>query len=87
MASVLHFTEEEKDAIHIGDHSGAFGKVVGAVTAPLPPSSADIHHLEGNTVGEKWVSFLMAEAGDDSEQKSTSPESASEPPSENGDVR
>jgi hypothetical protein len=65
MASVLHFTEEEKDAIHIGDHpGGAFGKVVGAVAAPFPPSATDIEHLEGDTVREKWVNFLLAEAGD-----------------------
>ena len=67
MASVLHFTEEEKDAIHIGDHhGGTFGKVVGAVAAPFPPSAADMEHLEGDTVREKWVNFLLAEAGDDS---------------------
>jgi hypothetical protein len=65
MASVLHFTEEEKDAIHIGDGTSAFGRVVGAVAAPLPPSAADIEHLEGDNVREKWVNFLMAETGGD----------------------
>lgn len=58
MASVLHFTEEEKDAIHIGDGPGAFEKVVEAVAAPLPPSAADMQHLEGANVREKWVNFF-----------------------------
>jgi len=83
MASVLHFTEEEKDAIHIGDHSGALGKVVGAVAAPLPPSAADIDHLEGDTVREKWVNFLLAEAGDEDDTK----EPPTDLPATNGDVR
>jgi hypothetical protein len=65
MASVLHFTEEERDAIHIGDGPGAFQKVVGAVAAPLPPSAADMQHLEGANVREKWVNFLLAETGGD----------------------
>lgn len=83
MASVLHFTEEEKDAIHIGDHSGALGKVVGAVAAPLPPSAADIDHLEGDTVREKWVNFLLAEAGDEDDTKGP----PTDLPATNGDVR
>lgn len=81
MASVLHFTEEEKDAIHIGDHSGTLGKVVGSLTAPPPPSKADIDHLEGDTVREKWVNFLLAETGDEDEA------AAAEPPSTNGEAR
>lgn len=63
MASLLHFSEDEKDAIHIGDGTGTLGKVVGVVAAPLPPAAADINHLEGDSVREKWVNFLLAEAG------------------------
>jgi hypothetical protein len=64
MASLLHFTEEEKDKVGVGDnpHTGPIGKVVGAVTAPLPHSDL---HLEGDTVREKWVSFLLSEAGEE----------------------
>jgi len=86
MASVLHFTEEEKDAIHIGDHSGTFGKVVGSLAAPLPPSAADIDHLEGDTVREKWVNFLLAEAGGEEDAPSSN-EKVAENPATNGDAR
>ena len=64
MASVLHFTEEEKDRVHIGPHAGALEKVVHSVAAPIPPSKADVEHLAGDTVREKWVSFLLAETED-----------------------
>lgn len=63
MASLLHFTEEEKDKIHISEFN--IGKVVGAVAAPLPPSKADVEHLEGQNVREKWVNFLLAETDGD----------------------
>lgn len=70
MASVLHFTEEEKEKIHIGGGSGGrIGKVVGAVAAPLPPAVADVDHLEGDNVREKWVNFLLAETEDESGKK------------------
>lgn len=65
MASLLHFSEDEKDGIHIGEGHSTLGKVVDAVAAPLPPSKADMEHLEGDTVGEKWVNFLLAETGED----------------------
>ena len=43
-----------------------FGKkVVESVAAPLPPSRADMEHLEGDNVREKFLSFLMAETDDD----------------------
>lgn len=67
MASLLHFSDDEKDAIHIGDATGTLGKVVGVVAAPFPPAAADINHLEGDSVREKWVSFLLAEAGGEEE--------------------
>lgn len=62
MASLLHFTEEEKEKIHIIAGIGTLSKVVGAVAAPLPPAASD--HLDGNTVSEKWVNFLLAETDD-----------------------
>jgi chromosome segregation ATPase len=61
MASVLHFTEEEKQKVHIDDRHIALGKVMG----PFPPSKADMQHLEGDNVREKWVNFLLAETDDD----------------------
>lgn len=66
MASVLHFTEDEKEKVHIGSeaHFG-IGKVVESVAAPLPPSKADVEHLEGDNVREKFFNFLMAETDDD----------------------
>lgn len=85
MASVLHFTEEEKDAIHIGEHSGTLGKVVGAVAAPLPPSAADIDHLEGDTVREKFYNFLLAETEEDGMQVAGK-EPPNEAPIANGDA-
>lgn len=65
MASLLHFTEEEKDKVHLHAPAGTLGKVVGSVAAPLPPSRADVEHLEGNNVREKWVNFLLAETDDE----------------------
>lgn len=65
MASVLHFSEDEKSRIHLGESAGgALGKVVNAVTAPLPKSNMDVDKLEGDSVREKWVNFLLAETGD-----------------------
>jgi seryl-tRNA synthetase len=64
MASVLHFSEDEKERVHIGPESGALGMVVHTVAAPLPPSKADVEHLAGDSVREKWVNFLLAETED-----------------------
>jgi len=66
MASVLHFTDEEKEKVHISNvHThggiGAIKRVGSVVAAPLPPSRADVEHLEGDNVREKFVNFLMAE--------------------------
>ena len=58
MASVLHFTDAEKEKVHIDD-GGGLRQFLGP-----PPSKADIEHLEGENVREKWVNFLMAEADD-----------------------
>jgi hypothetical protein len=40
------------------------GKIVGALAAPLPLSKANVEHLEGDNVREKWVNFLLAETDD-----------------------
>jgi GRIP domain/GRAB domain len=55
LASILHFTEEEKEQVHIG-HSTGFGL--------LPEPKADIEHLGGDNVREKFVNFLLAETDD-----------------------
>ena len=65
MSSVLHFTENDRDKCGIGEHSGAIGKVVGAVAPPLTPAKKSAEDLKGDTVREKWVSFLLSECGDD----------------------
>jgi regulator of replication initiation timing len=66
MANLLNFSEHEKDRVHIDADAatGALGRVVGTVAAPLPPSKADVEHLEGDNVREKWVNFLLAETDD-----------------------
>ena len=69
MSSVLHFTDHDRDNCGIGEHSGAIGKVVGAVAPPLTPAKKSMEDLEGDTVREKWVSFLLSECGDDSPEK------------------
>lgn len=67
MANVLHFTEDEKEIVGLEDinSTSAFGKVVGVVTAPLPHAALNLDKIEGDNVREKWVNFLLAEAGDD----------------------
>lgn len=64
MASVLHFTDEEKSRVHITEGSELFGKVLHSVAVPLPPAKADLEHLDGDNVREKWVNFLMGETED-----------------------
>lgn len=63
MANVLHFTEEERENVHLThmDIESVRSRVVGAFVAPLPPSKADVEHLEGKNVGEKFLSFMLAE--------------------------
>ena len=67
MASLLHFTDEEKESVHLThlDIDSMRSKVVGAIAAPLPPSKAILEQLEGENVSEKWISFLMAESEGD----------------------
>ena len=58
MASILHFTEEEKEQVHIGQSTG-FGLMIGP-----PQAKADMEHLGGDNVREKFINFLMAETED-----------------------
>lgn len=66
MASVLHFTDEEKESVHLThmDIESVRAKVVGALAAPLPPSKASLEQLQGDNVSEKWVNFLLSETDD-----------------------
>ena len=63
MASVLHFTEEEKERVHISS-SHIATSLLGKLSAPVPAPKADMENLQGDTVSEKWVSFLLAETED-----------------------
>ena len=65
LGSILHFTEDEKDKAYIGESHTALEYVYGAVAAPLPKSKLDADKIEGDTVREKWVNFLLAETGED----------------------
>lgn len=64
MASLLHFTDEEKSRVHIVEGSELFDKVLHTVAVPLPPAKADLEHLQGDNMREKWVNFLMGETDD-----------------------
>jgi chromosome segregation ATPase len=67
MANLLHFTDEEKEKVHLTsvDLDSVRARFVGAFAAPLPPSKADVEHLEGDNVREKWINFLIAETDDE----------------------
>lgn len=58
MANVLHFSDSEKERVHIDDGGG-----LRTLVAP-PPAKADMEHLEGDNVREKWVNFLISECDD-----------------------
>ena len=66
MANLLHFSDEEKEKLHLisVDLDSVRARVVSALAAPLPPPKADVEHLEGSNVREKWINFLMAETDD-----------------------
>jgi hypothetical protein len=66
MANLLHFSEEEKEKVHLTsvDLDSVRARVVSALAAPLPPPKADVEHLKGDNVREKWINFLMAETDD-----------------------
>jgi hypothetical protein len=59
IASVLHFSDEEKERVHIDDSGSTLRKLV----IP-PPPKVDVNDLEGENVREKWVNFLIAETDD-----------------------
>lgn len=63
MASLLHFSDQEKERVHIdtGASTSALVNFVGSLAAPPPPPKADLEHLEGASVADKWVNFLLAE--------------------------
>jgi GRAB domain/GRIP domain len=61
MANILHFTEDEKEQVHIG-YSSHIG--LGSFVGQLPEPKADMEHLEGENVREKFVNFLLAETDD-----------------------
>jgi dGTP triphosphohydrolase len=64
MASVLHFTDEEREKVHLThlDIESVRARVVGALAAPLPTAHTD--KIEGKNVQEKWISFLLSETDD-----------------------
>ena len=89
LASVLHFTEDEKEQVGVAsagvlyNKSGRIGKFVDAVAAPLPPSVLNMDKLEGGNVREKWVNFLLAESGGGDDDVSTVERKISTPTSTN----
>jgi chromosome segregation ATPase len=62
MASLLHFTEDEKEKVHLYDHH-RISKVMESVTK-MPPAASDVQNLEGDNVRDKFVNFLLAESAD-----------------------
>eukprot|EP01083_Nonionella_stella_P215352 775136_1 len=64
VASVLHFSEVDKDKCGIGEGSSTIGKVVDVVAPPLTPAAKKAEELDGDNIREKWVNFLLAECGD-----------------------
>jgi hypothetical protein len=60
MASVLHFTEEEKERVHITSNH-LVGSMFGKLATPAPLLKADMDNLQGDTVSEKFLSFMLAE--------------------------
>ena len=71
LGSILHFTEDEKDRASIGEEHGTLEKVYDAVAAPLPPAKLNVEKIEGDTVREKWVNFLLAETGDEDDESTS----------------
>ncbi|GMH64459.1 hypothetical protein TL16_g03965 [Triparma laevis f. inornata] len=70
MASMLAFTDEEKNTAELYDVAAAAGKegvvrrVMDNIAAPMPQPAVNVNELEGDTVSDKWKSFLLAEIGD-----------------------
>ena len=65
LSSLLHFTEEEKEKCGLGLNAGSLAeKLVVAVAPPLTPAKS-IDQIEGDTVRDKFVNFILAELGDE----------------------
>jgi len=67
MTSLLKFSEKEKNEVGLFEYNrtGIAGRVVDAVAAPLPPTKLHIDKIEGDSVQEKWVNFLISESSMD----------------------
>jgi hypothetical protein len=66
ISNLLHFNDEEKEKCGLGSSSGSLAeKVAVAVVPPLIPPAKSVDQLEGDTVRDKFVNFLLAELGDD----------------------
>jgi len=76
LGSILHFTEDEKDKAYISEGQGTLDRVYGAVVVPLPHSKLDADKIEGDTVREKWVNFLLAETGEEEEEPAAADETS-----------
>ena len=68
IGSMLHFSKEENASCSVWSdreaERGAVGRVVSAVAAPLPAPVVATDKLEGDSVKDKFLSFLMSESGD-----------------------
>lgn len=71
MSSVLHFTDEDKEKCGLTESQNPISKVVGTLAPPLNPAAKSLDELDGDSIREKWVNFLLAECGD-SPQKTDS---------------
>jgi hypothetical protein len=66
MANLLHFSDEEREKVHLtGLDLDSVGSRFVETLAPRRATSADVEHLEGSNVREKWVNFLLAETDND----------------------
>jgi chromosome segregation ATPase len=72
MSSVLHFTEEEKEKCGLIESQHAISKVVGTLAPPLNPAAKSPEELDGDSIREKWVSFLLAECGESPQRSKSS---------------
>lgn len=66
MANLLHFSDEEREKVHLtGLDLDSVGSRFVETLAPRRATTADVEHLEGSNVREKWVNFLLAETDND----------------------
>jgi len=67
LSSLLHLSEDEKEKCGLGINAGSLAeKLVVAVAPPLTPARVrPIDEIEGDTVRDKFVNFILAELGDD----------------------